>query len=287
LTRSIASRQRIDHADGSAPLPFAERQAPRYTSYPSASHFDASVDAGLYRRWLSALDNATSLSLYLHVPYCRQLCWYCGCNTFLTRGGDIGDFVTTLMMEMDLVASALGSRTVNEVHWGGGTPNVLSAAEFLRIVHHIDFWFDVRPDVKHAIELDPRYITPELAQAYAAAGVGRVSLGVQDLNTHVQEAIGRIQPFDQVREGVRILREAELKEISFDLMYGLPRQSAGDLAPRSGSRQVEPNHRALWLCARALVQAPSAAHRCRRCGTQTNASTRPNWRAECSMTSAI
>lgn len=211
-------------------LSFAERQAPRYTSYPSANHFDASVDAGLHRRWLSALDQTTSLSIYLHVPYCRQLCWYCGCNTFLTRGGDIGDFVTTLMMEMDLVASALGSRTVGEIHWGGGTPNVLSAAEFLRIIHHIDFWFDVRPDVEHAIELDPRYITPELAQAYAAAGVGRVSLGVQDLNAHVQEAIGRVQPFEQLREGVRILREAGLKEISFDLMYGLPHQSTGDLA---------------------------------------------------------
>jgi oxygen-independent coproporphyrinogen-3 oxidase len=107
---------------------------------------------------------------------------------------------------------------------------VLSAAEFLRIIHHIDFWFDVRPDVKHAIELDPRYITSELAQTYAAAGVGRVSLGVQDLNAHVQEAIGRVQPFEQLREGVRILREAGLKEISFDLMYGLPHQSTGDLA---------------------------------------------------------
>lgn len=211
-------------------LTFAEREAPRYTSYPSVAHFDASVDADLYRRWLNALDDTTSLSLYLHVPYCKQLCWYCGCNTFLTRGGDIGDFVTTLMMEMDLVASALGSRAIKEVHWGGGTPNVLSAAEFLRIVHHIDFWFDMRPDVTHAIELDPRPITSELAKAYAAAGVSRVSLGVQDLNAHVQEAIGRIQPFEQVREGVRILREAGLNQISFDLMHGLPRQSASDLA---------------------------------------------------------
>lgn len=210
--------------------PFAERQAPRYTSYPSANHFDASVDAETYRRWLGALSPTSKLSLYLHVPYCRQLCWYCGCNTFLTRGGDIADFVTTLMMEIDLVAAALGSPVVNEVHWGGGTPNVLSPSEFLRITRHIDFWFDVRPDVRHAVELDPRYITPELAQAYAAAGVSRVSLGVQDLNPHVQEAIGRIQPFEQAREAVHVLREAGLNELSFDLMYGLPRQSCGDVA---------------------------------------------------------
>lgn len=211
-------------------LPFAERQAPRYTSYPSANHFDASVDAEIYRRWLGAVDDTTNLSLYLHVPYCRQLCWYCGCNTFLTRGGDIGDFVTTLMMEIDLVASALGARTVDEVHWGGGTPNVLSAAEFLRIVHHIDFWFDVRANLRHAVELDPRYVTTELAHTYAAAGVGRVSLGVQDFNAHVQEAMGRVQPFEQVRESVRMLRDAGIETISFDLMYGLPRQTAGDLA---------------------------------------------------------
>lgn len=211
-------------------IPYAERQAPRYTSYPSANHFDATVNAQVYEQWLRTIGEASTLSLYLHVPYCRQLCWYCGCNTFLTRGGDITDFVTSLMMEIDLVAPALGSRNVNEVHWGGGTPNILSPAEFLRLVHHLDFWFDISPDVKHAIELDPRYVTSELARAYVAAGVTRVSLGVQDLNAHVQEAIGRVQPFEQVRDAVKTLRDAGLSELSFDLMYGLPLQTCADLA---------------------------------------------------------
>jgi len=211
-------------------LPFAERQAPRYTSYPSANHFDASVDAATYARWLGSLEDGASLSLYLHVPYCRELCWYCGCNTFLTRGGDIADFVTTLMMELDLVASALSAHRVTEIHWGGGTPNVLSPQQFLRLVRHIDFWFDVAPDVAHAIELDPRYVTRELADVYAAAGVQRVSLGIQDLNPHVQEAIGRIQPIEQVREAVETLRSAGLTRLSFDLMYGLPGQTSGDVA---------------------------------------------------------
>lgn len=103
-------------------LPFAERQAPRYTSYPSANHFDASVNAETYGSWLRALSPDTSLSLYLHVPYCRELCWYCGCNTYLTRGGDIGDFVTALMMEVDLVASKLGSHRVGEIHWAAAHP---------------------------------------------------------------------------------------------------------------------------------------------------------------------
>jgi oxygen-independent coproporphyrinogen III oxidase len=211
-------------------LPYAEHQAPRYTSYPSANHFDTSVDANTYEGWLRSLGQESTLSLYLHIPYCRQICWYCGCNTFLTRGGDIADFVTTLMMEIDLVASTLGSRNVDEIHWGGGTPNVLTPAEFRRLLHHIDFWFDLSPQMRHAVELDPRHVTAELAATYADAGVTRVSLGVQDFNPHVQEAIGRVQPFELVRDAVQILRDAGLSDVSFDLMYGLPEQSCGDLA---------------------------------------------------------
>ena len=109
-------------------------------------------------------------------------------------------------------------------------PTCSQPAEFLRLVHHIDFWFDILPGARHAIELDPRHVTAELARAYAAAGVSRVSLGVQDLNAHVQEAIGRVQPFEQVRDAVNTLRDAGLNELSFDLMYGLPLQTCADVA---------------------------------------------------------
>lgn len=228
-------------------LPFAERQAPRYTSYPSANHFDASVNAKIYEGWLRALSPDTSLSLYLHVPYCKELCWYCGCNTFLTRGGDIGDFVTALMMEIDLVASKLGSHRIGEIHWGGGTPNILSPEQFRRIVRQIEFWFDVAPDAAHAVELDPRHVTRELADAYVAAGVTRASLGIQDLNPHVQEAIGRVQPIEQVRQAVEVLRSAGLEQLSFDLMYGLPGQTAGDLARTIRlAADLQPNRIALF-----------------------------------------
>lgn len=211
-------------------LPYAERQAPRYTSYPSAPHFSADVDGALYQSWLSALPESAALSLYVHIPYCRQLCWYCGCNTYLTHGGDIPDFVTTLMTEIDLVASAIGSHNVSEIHWGGGTPNILSPDEFVRIQHHLAFWFDLSPTLAHAIELDPRHVTRALADAYAETGVNRVSLGVQDLNAHVQMAMGRVQPHAQVAEAVTILRKAGLRDLSFDLMYGLPNQTRQDLA---------------------------------------------------------
>lgn len=228
-------------------LPFATRQAPRYTSYPSANHFDASVNAETYGRWLAALAEDVSLSLYLHVPYCRELCWYCGCNTFLTRGGNIDDFITTLMMEIDLVASKLGAHGVGEIHWGGGTPNILSAEQFARLVRRLAFWFDIAPDAAHAIELDPRYVTRELADAYVAAGVRRASLGVQDLSPHVQQAIGRVQPLEQVRRAVETLRGAGLAELSFDLMYGLPSQTAGDLARTIRlAADLQPNRIALF-----------------------------------------
>lgn len=228
-------------------IPYAERQAPRYTSYPSAPHFDASVDGALYAEWLGALDKNATLSLYLHVPYCRQLCWYCGCNTFLTGGGDISDFVTTMMMEIDLIAGALGSHRVKELHWGGGTPNILSPSEFSQIKRHVDFWFDLAPDLAHAIELDPRYVTPELADAYVALGVNRASLGVQDFNPHVQTAIGRVQPFEQVQDAVLTLRRAGLTNLSFDLMYGLPGQSCADLANSIKlAAKLEPDRIALF-----------------------------------------
>lgn len=211
-------------------LLLAERQAPRYTSYPSANHFDASVDAELYGRWLRTLRDDVGISVYLHVPYCKQLCWYCACNTFLTRGRDVDDFVTTLMMEFDLIASKSGSKRVDAIHWGGGTPNVLSIEHFLRLVKHLRHCFAISPDVAHAIELDPRYVTRELADTYVAAGISRASLGVQDLNAHVQEAIGRVLPIEQIRESVNTLRSAGLTQLSFDLMYGLPAQTVEDLA---------------------------------------------------------
>jgi oxygen-independent coproporphyrinogen-3 oxidase len=210
-------------------LALAERQAPRFTSYPSAPHFGPEVDARLYHTWLGELPADAELSIYLHVPYCRQLCWYCGCNTWAWRRDDATDFVTTLLAEIGLVAHAAGGHKVGEIHWGGGTPNILSPDEFKRIVHELDFWFDLDQGLSHGIEIDPRYLTTELAETYASVGVTRASLGVQDLNLHVQQGIGRVQPFAVVRQAVADLRHAGIDQLSFDLMYGLPEQSADDL----------------------------------------------------------
>lgn len=211
-------------------LSYAERQAPRYTSYPCAPHFSASVDADAFARWLDELALDTRLSLYLHVPYCRQLCWYCGCNTYAARRDEsVRDFVDALLDELDLIAATTPARRLVEIHWGGGTPNILSANEFARITSRLGALFDVDKQARHAIELDPRFVDREKCAAYARAGVNRASLGVQDMNERVQQAIGRVQPVEAVRDAVALLREAGVAQINMDLMYGLPHQTTEDL----------------------------------------------------------
>jgi oxygen-independent coproporphyrinogen-3 oxidase len=210
--------------------PYAQQSAPRYTSYPPATHFSAGVDREHARAWLGALAASARFSLYLHVPYCRQICWYCGCNTIATRRDEpLDDFVETLRRELDLIAHATPAHSLAAIHWGGGTPNILSPERFARIARHIEFWFDLNDLREHAVEVDPRCLTRAQAEAYSAFGVTRASLGVQDFNEHVQRAIGRVQSHACVAGAVRTLRTAGIAEISMDLMYGLPQQTVEDV----------------------------------------------------------
>lgn len=228
-------------------LKYAERQAPRYTSYPTAPHFGPEVDAARCREWLTLLAPDARLSLYVHVPYCKRICWYCGCNTNAAHPGDTADYCATLMDEIDLVAAHAGSNRVTELHWGGGTPNTLTSEEFTRLLHHIAFWFDLDEALSHSIEIDPRYLSSELAATYAAAGVTRASLGVQTLAPHVQHAIGRVQPYETIACAVAALRQAGIAQISFDLMYGLPLQTVDDLLHSVRlSAALRPNRIALF-----------------------------------------
>ena len=229
-------------------LDYAERAAPRYTSYPTAPHFSTEIGARQVKQWLGEVPGDAALSLYLHVPYCRQLCWYCGCNTYAARRDEpVLDFVETILNEIDLVSDALRARSVVEIHWGGGTPNILPPDQFSRIAERLARRFDIHAAAHHAIELDPRYVDEAKARAYFSAGVNRVSLGVQDLTPRVQQAIGRVQPLDVVERAVDVLRQAGIDEINVDLMYGLPHQSAEDL--RTSIRlatALKPNRVALF-----------------------------------------
>jgi oxygen-independent coproporphyrinogen-3 oxidase len=207
-------------------LKYAEQSAPRYTSYPTAPHFNASVDGGVYRGWLGELPADASLSLYLHTPYCREMCWYCGCHAFaVKRDEPVAQFVEAIQAEIDAAAVATAARRVTEIHWGGGTPNSLSPERFEAIATRLAQRFDLSACERHAVEIDPRLLTPEHVAAMARIGVNRASLGVQDLDEAVQRAIGRVQPFEQVRDAVDMLRAGGIKALSFDLMYGLPHQT--------------------------------------------------------------
>ncbi len=200
---------------------------PRYTSYPTAPHFHEGVDAEVYRDWLAAIPRDERLSLYLHVPYCTRMCWYCGCHTKVVRQyGPVGDYARSLEREVALVADAVpeGPR-VTHVHWGGGTPTMLSSEDFTVLMSALRQGFSFAAEAEVAVEIDPRTLTKDKVLALARAGVTRASLGVQDFNEITQQAINRIQPFEMSAESVGWLRDADISAINFDLMYGLPHQT--------------------------------------------------------------
>ncbi|MBN8649206.1 MAG: oxygen-independent coproporphyrinogen III oxidase, partial [Caulobacterales bacterium] len=207
----------------------AELTAPRYTSYPTAPMFRPDIDGEAFKTWLLGLDENASLSLYFHVPYCKSICLYCGCHTFATRKTEpVLEYADTLIEEIELVAKYTKARKIKSIAWGGGTPNMLSGETFLKITDAINKNFDLSNIEEHAVEIDPRLLNDGHLKAFIAAGVNRASFGVQDLNDHVQRAIGRVQPYEQVEKAVNKLRNAGIEAINIDLIYGLPHQSVDD-----------------------------------------------------------
>ena len=202
-------------------------KVPRYTSYPTAPHFSDAVDEAAYRGWLGALDPASALSLYFHIPFCASMCWFCGCYTkVVNRYQPVETYLTALLQEIDLVAEQLPARfAARHLHWGGGSPTMLTGEDWRRTVDHLRVRFDLGDDAELAVELDPRTATEAYVAALAAAGVNRVSIGVQDFDPEVQQAINRIQPFEVTRRVVDWLRGYDIGDINMDLMYGLPFQT--------------------------------------------------------------
>ncbi|HVJ32150.1 MAG TPA: oxygen-independent coproporphyrinogen III oxidase [Terriglobia bacterium] len=213
-----------------------DRPVPRYTSYPTAPHFHGGIGHVEYVAWLQDCDPEQPLSLYLHVPYCRQMCWYCGCHTkIVARQEPIDRFVASLHGEIDVIANILAAgsgrpRRISHIHWGGGTPNVMTPAQFARLMEHLAARFDLMAETVRAVELDPRWITDEWLSALRDSRIDRASLGVQDFDPRVQAAINRPQSFDLVRGAVAGLREIGIQSINLDLLYGLPYQTLETLA---------------------------------------------------------
>ena len=209
----------------------AEMPVPRYTSYPTAADFSEAVGPKEQAAWLGQLDPAEPVSVYLHVPYCRQLCHYCGCHAKAVRKAEpVEDYRTTLEAEIALVAAHLPARLkIGRIAWGGGTPSILGEAGLSSVLGMLKKHFDLEDDYEHSIELDPRMLGRDLCQALGRLGINRASLGVQDLYTVVQQAIGREQPEEKVAAAVRDLRDAGISRINFDLIYGLPNQTQESL----------------------------------------------------------
>ncbi len=205
---------------------------PRYTSYPTAPHFSDRVQAAEYRSWLEALSPEARISLYFHIPYCTQLCWYCGCNTKEThRYEPVAAYMEPLLKEVAHVAALVprGHR-VSHIHWGGGSPNILSAEDIRRLAAATKAAFNYAPGMEFAVEIDPRTLDPEQVTAWAEAGVNRVSLGVQDFEPAVQDAINRQQSYEMTRDAIELFRSKGIPSVNIDLVYGLPHQTRESVA---------------------------------------------------------
>jgi oxygen-independent coproporphyrinogen-3 oxidase len=205
------------------------RPVPRYTSYPTAVEFDPSVNAGAQSEALAQVNGAASL--YVHIPYCQQICWYCGCNTgAANRTQRLTGYLDALDREIGLVAARLGDDVaIDRIAFGGGSPNALSPVIWVRLLDRLLTALRTRSPVL-SIELDPRGFTDEWASVLGATSVRNVSLGIQSFDPSVQAAIGRVQPTDHITAVVSALRGAGVQSINFDLMYGLPHQNDAVLA---------------------------------------------------------
>lgn len=206
---------------------YRDDRLPRYTSYPTAPHFSPAVDAATYEGWLGELAPGTATSLYLHIPFCRSMCWYCGCHTTVAlRDGPIVDYLAVLRREIDLVADRVRAPLdIRHIHFGGGTPTILEPDEFVGLVELLRRRFAVHAGAEIAVEIDPRRLEAPMIAALAKAGVNRVSLGVQSFDPVVQKAINRIQSVEQTARVVEGLRAAGIEAVNFDLIYGLPKQT--------------------------------------------------------------
>ncbi|MEI9401866.1 oxygen-independent coproporphyrinogen III oxidase [Mesorhizobium sp. Cs1330R2N1] len=208
------------------------QNVPRYTSYPTAPHFHSGVDAGLLQGWINALKDDDELSLYLHIPYCHRLCWFCACHTKHTRHyAPVATFLRALHSEIETVGRLMSGRgRVRAVHLGGGSPTMLKPDDMLVLGKALRNQLDLRSDARISVEIEPRDIDEARLDALAAIGMTRASLGVQDFHPKVQKAINREQSFRSTKSVVDGVRARGVKSVNLDLLYGLPHQTLESVA---------------------------------------------------------
>ncbi len=200
---------------------------PRYTSYPTAPHFHAAIDASVYSGWLQMLGAGQDLSLYLHIPYCDRLCWFCACHTKHTlKYEPLLSYLSSLKQEIESVGNLVSKDcTVTSLHFGGGSPTMLRPQDMIDLVACLRAHFHFSDSVEISVEMDPNDLDSGRYDALAAIGMTRASLGVQDFDPKVQQAINRIQTFEQTRDAVRQVRARGVSSVNCDVLYGLPYQT--------------------------------------------------------------
>ena len=209
---------------------------PRYTSYPPADRFVDAFGAADALRALAARSKGAAasapLSVYVHIPFCESVCYYCACNKVITKHHDRAtEYLDALDTEIGLVRGALGAgRQVSQLHFGGGTPTFLSDAELDRVISSLRGAFAIAEGAEMSIEVDPRTVTPARLAHLRSLGFNRISFGVQDFDLQVQQAVHRVQPYESVRVLMESARELEFQSINADLIYGLPKQTPDSFA---------------------------------------------------------
>ena len=201
--------------------------APRYTSYPTAPHFHPGVDAATYAGWLGALKAGQTISLYIHIPYCDRLCWFCACHTKQTlRYDPLATYLQALEREIETVAGLIDPACrVTALHLGGGSPTLLRPGDMIALVSLLRDHFTFDPDAEISVEMDPNDLDTDRYDALAAIGMTRASIGVQDFDPRVQKAINREQTFEQTRGVVEEVRARGVRSVNCDVLYGLPFQT--------------------------------------------------------------
>jgi oxygen-independent coproporphyrinogen-3 oxidase len=241
-----------------------EAKVPRYTSYPTAPHFHSGVGEADVASWIAGLKAGDSVSLYVHVPFCDKLCWFCACHTKHTlRYEPVAKFLDVLHAEIRLVAARLPIGVkIDAVHFGGGSPTMLVPDDFVELVAAIRAAMPTTASTSLSVEIDPSDMTEERLDALALAGLTRASLGVQDFEPRVQQAINRLQSFELTKMVVDGVRRRGAASVNLDLLYGLPHQTVDSLKRTVElSLQLRPDRIALFGYPRQHVEPSTSAEK--------------------------
>ncbi len=239
----------MTHLNAMRAMGLFDARVPRYTSYPPATAFHDGTGEAFQRAALTAREPATPVSVYVHIPFCERLCWFCACRTQgTTTLKPVANYLQVLLKELALLRAALppGIR-MGRLHWGGGTPTILPPAMIRTLAGAIKDVIPPADDFSFSVEIDPTLVDDDKIAALAEMGMTRASIGIQDFASDVQEAIGRKQSFAQTRACVDSLRRAGITSLNADLVYGLPHQTPEKLADTIAKvRQLDPDRIALF-----------------------------------------